>query len=78
MYSVAGPQVLHALLADQVLDRLYVTLTGRLLGGTEFDTLCMGPTLEPAPKLHLANLYLDPEAPAGAGQLLATYNLDYA
>lgn len=78
MYSVAGPQVLHALLADQVLDRLYVTLAGRLLGGTEFDTHCMGPMLEPAPKLHLTHLYLDPEAPAEAGQWLATYDLDYA
>ena len=78
MYSVAGPQVLHALLADQVLDRLYLTLAGRLLGGTAFDTLCTGPRLEPAPKLHLANLYLDPAAPSGAGQLLATYDLDYA
>ncbi len=78
MYSVAGPQVLHTMLADRVLDRLYLTLAGRVLGGAEFDTLCTGPTLDPAPKLRLANLYLDPEAPAGAGQLLATYDLDYA
>lgn len=77
IYSIAGPQVLYTLLTDQVLDRLYLTVAGRLLGGTEFDTLCMGPTLEPAPKLRLASLYLDPEAPAGAGQLLATYDLDY-
>ncbi|MGH8378770.1 MAG: RibD family protein [Gammaproteobacteria bacterium] len=78
MYAVAGPQLLHALLADRVLDRLYLTLAGRLLGGTEFDTLCLGPALEPVPKLHLTNLYFDPEAPADAGQLLATYDLDYA
>ena len=78
MYSVAGPQVLHTMLADRVLDRLYLTLAGRVLGGVEFDTLCIGPKLDPAPKLQLVNLYLDLEAPAGAGQLLATYDLDYA
>ncbi len=77
MYAVAGPQLLHTLLSERVLDRLYLTLAGRLLGGTDFDTLCVGPALEPAPKLHLVNLYLDPEAPAGAGQLLATYDLSY-
>ncbi|MGH8273439.1 MAG: RibD family protein [Gammaproteobacteria bacterium] len=78
MYAVAGPQLLYVLLADRVLDRLYLTLSGRLLGGTEFDTLCHGPELEPAPKLRLANLYLDPDTPADAGQLLATYDLVYA
>lgn len=77
IYSVAGPQVLHMLLADRVLDRLYLTLAGRVLGGSEFDTLCAGPTLDPAPKLRLAKLYLDPAAPAGAGQLLAAYDVDY-
>ena len=77
MYSIAGPQVLHMLLAARVLDRLYLTLAGRVLGGAEFDTLCIGPTLEPAPKLKLADLHLDPEAPDGAGQLLATYDIDY-
>jgi riboflavin biosynthesis pyrimidine reductase len=77
IYSVAGPQVLHMLLADRVLDRLYLTLAGRVLGGTEFDTLCFGPALDPAPKLSLRHLHLDTEAPAGAGQLLAAYDLDY-
>lgn len=76
-YAVAGPKLLHALVTAHVLDRLYLTLAGRLLGGTEFDTLCLGPALEPAPKLHLASLHLDPEALAGADQLLAAYDLDY-
>ncbi|MGH8192610.1 MAG: RibD family protein [Rhodanobacteraceae bacterium] len=77
MYSVAGPQVLHTLVAGQALDRLYLSLAGRLLGGTEFDTLCIGSRLQPAPKLRLADLHFDAEAPAGAGQLLAAYDLDY-
>jgi riboflavin biosynthesis pyrimidine reductase len=77
IYSVAGPQVLQMLLAGRVLDRLYLTLAGRVLGGTEFDTLCFGPPLDPAPKLRLRHLHLDAEAPAGAGQLLAAYDLDY-
>lgn len=51
MHSIAGPQVLHTLLAARVLDRLYLTLSGRVLGGAEFDTFCMGRTLDPAPKL---------------------------
>lgn len=77
LYAIAGPLLLHSLLRGQALDRLYLTLAGRLLGGTEFDTLCFGDPLSPPPRLRLASLYLDDQAPVGAGQLLAAYDLHY-
>jgi hypothetical protein len=35
--------------------------------------LSWGPELSPAPNLPLRSLYLDPVAPQGAGQLLASF-----
>ena len=43
IYAIAGPWVFHTLLEAQVVDRLYLTLACRLLGGNEYDTLLEGP-----------------------------------
>jgi len=75
IYSVAGPAVAHILLASRVLDRLYITLAHRLLGGEDYTTFVEGLRLDPPVSLRLAALYLDPYALEGAGQLFATYDV---
>lgn len=76
LYSVAGPSILHGLLAAGAVDRLYLTLAQRMLGGEDFDTMTGGPPLSPPPGFRLHELYLDAHAPAGAGQLLMSFDRD--
>ncbi|MGM0812860.1 MAG: RibD family protein [Pseudomonadota bacterium] len=75
IYSMAGPRVLHLLLRDRVLDRLYLTHFHRLLGGQTFDTLLEGDALDPPASLVPRTLYYDPDAKDGAGQVFAAYDL---
>jgi riboflavin biosynthesis pyrimidine reductase len=63
---LGGGEVLHALVVDDVLDRLYLTLACRMLGGLPFDTLLTGPMLEAAPRFKLEALHYDAEAPHGS------------
>lgn len=70
VYSAAGPQVLHMLLADQVLDRLYLTQVGRLLGGASFSSIVEGGLLESPVDMRLHSLTYDA---AGVGQLFMCY-----
>ena len=73
IYAIAGPAVFYTLLEAKAINRLYLTITQQLLGGTEFDTLTQGPLLSPAPGMSLLSLYHDPHAPEHAGQLLAAF-----
>lgn len=75
IYAVGGPHLLNTLLQAGRLDRLYLTFAGRILGGEDFSTFVYGSHLEPAPRLRLAQLYYDPLAPEGCGQLLGCYDL---
>ncbi|MFN2309636.1 MAG: RibD family protein [Gammaproteobacteria bacterium] len=75
IYVIAGPTVLHTLVRAGVLQRLYLTLAHRLLGGEDFDTLTWGAELHPAPSLSLRSLFYDAAAPEAAGQLLSCYDL---
>ncbi len=72
-YAVAGPKLLHTLVASGVLRRLYLTHAHRLLGGTGYDTVLEGPALDPPADLRLAALHYDAHAPRGAGQLFGVY-----
>jgi riboflavin biosynthesis pyrimidine reductase len=65
---LSGGEVLHALIVDDVLDRLYLTLACRMLGGLPFDTLLTGPVLEPAAGFRLTALHYD-AADAGASDV---------
>lgn len=74
VYSIAGPRVLHALLAADVLDRLYLTLAPLALGGERFDALVRGPRLDPPRGFTLHRLFFDPDALARTGQLFASFD----
>lgn len=75
IYSAAGPRILHLLLAENVLNRLYLTQVSRLLGGSPFSSILEGELLETAVNLKLHTMYYDPEAIQGVGQLLLAYNV---
>jgi riboflavin biosynthesis pyrimidine reductase len=73
VYSMAGPRVTHALLEARVIERLYVTTVPIVLGGRDFDTLTLGDALDPPARFRLHSMYHDAAAPAGTGQLFASY-----
>ena len=73
IYSAAGPKIAHMLLAGGVLDRLYLTQVGRLLGGSPFASILDGPLLETAVDMPLRALYYDADSVEGAGQLFGCY-----
>ncbi len=73
--SVAGPQMLHSLVADRQLQRLYLTFAQVLIGGVNYNTLLHGPALEPTVGLSLSALYFDAAAPEAAGQMLQVLEL---
>lgn len=71
IFMIAGPRVLYTVLAADRLARLYLTLVPVMLGGESYDSLLAGPSLSPPRPLSLRELYLDPYAPPGSGQLFA-------
>lgn len=73
IYSAAGPQILHMLLEDDVLDRLYLTTVPRLLGGIPYNTIVEGVLFDPPLDFALWSLYHDAQGPDGLGQLFACY-----
>ena len=72
-FLLAGPRMLETMLRDEVLSRLYVTLTHRLLGGESFRSMIEGAQLQAAGRLKLATLYLDSELSNGTGQFFAQF-----
>lgn len=74
VYSASGPKVLHLLLAAGVLDRLYLTLANRLLGGDPFSSIVEGPLLAPAVGMRLHTAYHDDAGLDGLGQLFLCYD----
>jgi riboflavin biosynthesis pyrimidine reductase len=75
IYSIAGPRVLHTLLKDGVLHRLYLTHFHRLLAGQSFDTLLEGETLDPPASFVPHALYYDTKTQGPAGQFFAAYDI---
>ncbi len=73
IYMATGPRVHHLLLADDMLDRLYLTVAHRLLGGQPFSSLVEGELLSPAVDMHLNAVYFDPHALGGLGQQFICY-----
>ena len=57
-YMVAGPRAHRTLIAEQVLDRIFLSTHFSLLGGDAFHTILAG-DIENAVQLELRSLYLD-------------------
>lgn len=74
IYSTAGPHIFHLLMSGGVLDRLYLTIAQRILGGDPYDTIMEGPLLSSPADFKLRSLYYDPEAPENAGQYYAAFD----
>jgi riboflavin biosynthesis pyrimidine reductase len=66
IYVIGGGRILNAFIVDHALDRLYLTLACRLLGGASFDTLLTGPPLEPAASFTLRALHYDAKGSAAS------------
>jgi riboflavin biosynthesis pyrimidine reductase len=75
VYSTAGPQVHRLLLAAGVLDRLYLTLTGKLLGGKSYSSIVEGAFFDPVIVCRLSSLYYDTAGFGGSGQLFMSYDV---
>lgn len=73
IYLLAGPRMLHTMLEDRALSRLYLTITHQVLGGEMFDTIAIGRPLGGAGTLRLQSLYYDSSSPKGAGQWFAGF-----
>lgn len=74
IYSGTGGRTSNLFLRDGVLDRLYLTLAPRLVGGIDYGTINDGIEIVPATRLQLRTLYIDKKAFDGDGQLFASYD----
>ncbi len=70
IYNATGPKVLHLLLADNVLDRLYLTQVNRLLGGSPYSGIVDGDLFETPVDMAINTIYYDP---IDVGQLFLSY-----
>ena len=77
VYSAAGPKILHLLLSGGVLDRLYLTMANRILGGKPYASIVEGGLLDTAVSLTTHTLYHDPHGLDGSGQLFAAYDIGH-
>ncbi len=74
IYSTAGPHVFHLLLDGGVLDRLYLTIAHRILGGDPYASILEGALIDSPASFEIVSLFYDPEAPEGVGQFYATFD----
>jgi riboflavin biosynthesis pyrimidine reductase len=74
---IGGGEILNTLIVDNALDRLYLTLACKVLGGVSFDTLMTGP-LERAMGFTLKALHYDEQGVGGSDveQLFAIFDRD--
>jgi riboflavin biosynthesis pyrimidine reductase len=75
IYLIAGPMILHTMLEDRQLSRLYHTQSQQLLGGNDFHTLMSGKALSPPLNLKLSTLYYEPASNQAPGQLFFQYDV---
>ncbi len=75
-YLVAGPKMLHTMLKDQQLTKLYLSHSHQLLGGEIFRTKVDGPPLTP-PRLELTSLFYDKSSGNKHGQFFSNYTCHY-
>lgn len=73
IYNATGPKVHHLLLSAGLVDRIYLTVANRLLGGSPFSSIVEGPILDPPADFRMQNIYYDPFALDEVGQLFIVY-----
>ena len=71
-YLIAGPKMLHTMVDDQQLNKLYLSYSHQLLGGEFFRTKLDGPVLN-SPKLELTSLFYDESSKNKHGQFFSSY-----
>jgi len=75
VFSAAGPRIHHLLLSAGVLDRLYLTLANKIIGGEQFSSIVEGPLLRPGTAFQLHTFYYDTAAFNGEGQFFISYDV---
>ena len=75
-YLIAGPKMLHAMINDKQLSKIYLTHSQQLLGGEFFNTLLDGDVLN-SPRLELQSLFYDDASENGHGQFFSSYECLY-
>jgi len=76
-YLIAGPKMLHTMVDDQQLNKLYLSYSHQLLGGEFFRTKIDGPALK-SPKLELDSLFYDESSENKHGQFFSSYTCNYS
>lgn len=77
IYLIAGPRMLHTMLEDRQLDKLYVSSSHQLLGGKTFKTLLDGRILARC-RLRLNSLFYDEVSENNCGQFFSSYECIYS
>ena len=75
IYLIAGPMILHTMLEDRQLSRLYHTQSQQLLGGNDFHTLVSGKPFKNSLNLKLSTLYYEAANNHTSGQFFFQYNI---
>lgn len=77
IYLIAGPKMLHTMLEDQQLDRLYISNSHQLLGGETFRTMLDGNVLARC-QLRLSSLFYDEASENNCGLFFCSYECIYS
>ena len=75
-YLIAGPKMLHTMVNDRQLSKIYLTHSQQFIGGKFFNTILDGEILN-SPKLELQSLFYDDASENGHGQFFSSYECLY-
>ncbi|MCY4642055.1 MAG: dihydrofolate reductase family protein [Gammaproteobacteria bacterium] len=76
IYLIAGPKMLHTMVRDRQLHRLYLSVSHQLLGSRNFKTLLDGEELSHC-SLRLNSLFFDESSDNGCGQFFTSFDCVY-
>ena len=76
VYLIAGPKMLHTMLEDRQLDKMYISISHQMLGGQAYRTLLEGERLSHC-RLRLNSLLFDEASDNGCGQFFVSYECMY-
>lgn len=76
IYLIAGPKMLHTMVQDKQLDKLYLSISHQLLGGEIFSSISDGDILAGC-RLKLRSLFYDELSENECGQFFSSYECIY-